>query len=74
MLTALDRGGAVIEQVLRCGAGIEPALRGRIKRGSVICSEGLKAYVNVAVAAGSGHRRIQLPRIDWLKKAIGGKP
>lgn len=74
VLTAVDRGGAVIERVLRNRAEIEAALRGRIKPGSVVCSDGLKAYVNVAIAAGSEHRRIKPPRTDWLAKAIGGKP
>ena len=73
VLTAVDCGGAVIKPVLRSRAVIEPGLRVRIKPRSVICWDGLKAYVNVAVAASSEHRRIQLPRTDWLKKAIDGK-
>ena len=74
VLTALDSGGGVIEEVLRSRAAIVGALQGRVARGSVVCSDGLKAYVEVARAHGSEHRRIMLPKKDWLAKAKGGKP
>ncbi|TRL35540.1 IS1595 family transposase [Methylosinus sporium] len=74
VLTAVDSAGGVIEAVLRDRSGIVPALEGRIARGSVVCSDGLKQYVKAAVSQGSEHRRIEPPRKDWLAKAVGGKP
>lgn len=74
VLTALDRSGGVVERVLEHRGQIAAALEGRIARGSVVCSDGLKAYVEAAVRAGSEHRRIDPPRQDWAKKAMGGKP
>ena len=74
VLTAVDRAGGVVEAVLRDRTGIVPALDGRVGRGSVVCSDGLKVYVEVAVKNGSEHRRIEQPRKDWLAKAKGGKP
>lgn len=40
----------------------------------MVCSDGLKAYVEVAVRHGSVHRCIHPPRKGWLAKAMGGKP
>lgn len=76
VLTALDRGGGIVEAVLpaRTRRAIEVALQQRIAAGSVLCSDGAKGYVEAAVAADSEHRRIMTPRRDWLAKAIGGKP
>jgi len=74
VLTALDRSGGVIEVVLADRAGITLALDGRVADGSVVCSDGLKAYVEVAVRHGSEHRCIKPPRKDWVAKAVGGKP
>jgi transposase-like protein len=74
VLTALDSGGGVIEEVLRSRAAIGTALNGRVAEGSVVCSDGLKAYVEVAKRHGSEHRCIAPPRKDWLAKAKGGKP
>lgn len=74
VLSAVATSGQMIEAVLPNRTAIEPALEGRIAPGSVLCSDGLAAYVKVAVAAGSEHRRIQTPRLDWVQKAIGGKP
>jgi transposase-like protein len=74
VLTAVDRAGGVVEAVLKDRSGITAALEGRIGRGSVLCSDGLKAYVAVAVKHASEHRRIDPPRTDWLAKAVGGKP
>jgi transposase-like protein len=73
VLTAVDRADGVVETVLRDRTGIVPALAGRIAEGSVVCSDGLKAYVDVAVQHGSEHRRVKPPRKDWLAKAVGGK-
>ena len=42
VLTAVDRAGGVVEAVLRDRTGIVPALDGRVGRGSVVCSDGLK--------------------------------
>lgn len=74
VLTAVDRSDGIVEAVLKDRSGIVPALAGRIADGSVLCSDGLKAYVTVAVNHSSEHRRIMPPRKDWLSKAIGGKP
>ena len=41
--------------------GIEAALEGRIAPGSVVCSDGVAAYVKVAVKAGAEHRRVMVP-------------
>lgn len=76
VLTALDRAGGVIERVLkppRNEAEIIAALDGRIAPGSVVCSDGLKAYVKVAVKAGSEHRRVHQPK-PGAGKLIGAKP
>lgn len=73
VLTALDRSGGIVESVLQDRAGIAPALEGRVAEGSVICSDGLKVYVEVAVKHGSEHRCIAPPKKDWLTKAKGGK-
>lgn len=74
VLSAVATSGQMIEAVLPNRTAIESALEGRIASGSVLCSDGLKAYVKAAVAAGSEHRRIQTPRPNWVQKAIGGKP
>lgn len=74
VLTAVDRANGVVEVILPNRSGIAAALDGRIAEGSVVCSDGLKAYVNAAVKQRSEHRRILPPRNDWLTKAVGGKP
>jgi transposase-like protein len=74
VLTAVDRANGVIEAILPDRSGIVAALEGRIAEGSVLCSDGLKAYVSAAVKHRSEHRRILPPRKDWLTKAVGGKP
>lgn len=74
VLSAIAADGGAIEAVLADRTAIEPTLDGRIAPGSVLCSDGLKAYVNVAVAAGSEHRRIKTPKANWLQKVKGGKP
>lgn len=74
VLSAVAVDGGTIEAVLPDRTAIEPTLRGRIAPGSVVCSDGLKAYVTVAVAANSEHRRITTPKPNWLQKVKGGKP
>lgn len=74
VLTAVDRAGGVIEQVLQSRSNIASTLTGRIEPGSVLCSDGEPAYVAVAKAAKSEHRRIYPARRTWLTKAVGGKP
>lgn len=74
VLTAVDRTGNVVERVLGSRAEIAPALDGRIEPGSVVCSDGEKAYAAAASKARSEHRRIDPPKKDWVKKAVGGKP
>jgi transposase-like protein len=74
VLTAIAANGESIEAVLANRADIGPTLSGRIASGSVLCSDGLPAYVKVAVDAGSEHRRVQTPKMDYIKKAKGGKP
>lgn len=63
VLTALDNAGGIYEAILPSLMAIEPALEGRIAAGSVLCSDGAKAYVKVAVAAGAEHRRVVVPTI-----------
>jgi len=73
VLAALDRNGGIIEDVLASRREIEQSLRGRIRAGSVICSDGLRAYANVAERSRSEHRRIHRPKRTWLTKALGDK-
>lgn len=74
VLTALDRNGGVVEAVLPDRAAIRAALDGRISPGSVVCSDGARAYAAAAESAGSEHRRVRAPRSDWLARAVGGRP
>ncbi len=66
MLTVLDNSGGIFEMILPSLTAVEAALDGRIAPGSVLCSDGAKAYVRAAVAAGVEHRRVivrtQTPR------------
>jgi transposase-like protein len=71
VLTALDNAGAVYEAVLASRAAIEPALDGRIAAGSVLCSDGVKAYVKVAVRAGAEHRRVEIAQTTYVTKMVG---
>ena len=61
VLTALDNSGGVFESILPSLSAIEATLAGRIAPGSVLCSDGAKAYVRVAVTAGVEHRRVIVP-------------
>jgi transposase-like protein len=74
VLTAVDRSDGVVDRVLESRSGIARAMPDKVERGSVVCSDGLAAYVEVARASGSEHRRIDPPRKDWLAKAKGDKP
>jgi hypothetical protein len=63
VLTALDNAGGVYEAILPSLTAIEAALDGRIAAGSVVCSDGVAAYVKAAVKAGAEHRRVVVPTI-----------
>jgi transposase-like protein len=58
VLTALDNAGGIYEAILPSLAAIEASLHGRIAPGSVVCSDGTRAYVRAAVKAGAEHRRV----------------
>lgn len=73
VLTALDNAGGVYEAVLPSRSAIEPALDGRVAAGSVLGSDGAKAYVKAAVKAGAEHRRVFIGRPDHATK-MAGKP
>lgn len=73
VLTALDSTGGVYEAILPSLSAVEPALDGRVAAGSVLCSDGAKAYVKAAVKAGAEHRRVMVGRPDQATK-IAGKP
>lgn len=74
VVTALDHAGGIVEKVLRDRSEIVPALDGRVARESVVCSDGLRAYVDVAVKHGCEHRRVRTPKPNQAAKAKGGKP
>ena len=63
VLSALDNAGGIYETILPSLAGIEAALDGRIASGSVLCSNGAKAYVKAAVKAEAEHRRVIVPAV-----------
>jgi transposase-like protein len=63
VLTALDNAGGIYETILSNLTAIEAALDGHIAPGSVLCSDGSKAYVRAAVKAGAEHRRVFVPTI-----------
>jgi len=69
VLTALDTGGGIREAVLPSLSAIEGELRSRIAPGSVLVSDGQKAYVRAAVEAGAEHRTV-VPTGD---RAAGGE-
>ena len=69
VVTALDNTGTIVQSVLRNRSQIEAALAGTIETGSLLCSDGLPAYHNVAVAAGAEHRVIA-PRKGFCDKPI----
>ena len=64
-----------MDAVLPGLSAIEPALSGRSAPGSIVCSDGAKAYVRVSMAANSEHRRIRIPKNKSLQQKLrGGKP
>ena len=71
VLTALDNAGGLYEAILSSLAAIEASLEGRIAAGSVLCSDGQRAYVKAATKAGAEHRRIAITKADWLTKTAG---
>jgi transposase-like protein len=71
VLTALDNAGGVYEHVLGSLNEIETALEGRISKGSVLCSDGTRAYVKAAVKAGAEHRRVVITKADYVTKTAG---
>jgi transposase-like protein len=74
VLTALDNAGGVYETILPSLTAIEAALAGRIAAGSVVCSDGSKAYVRAAVTAGAEHRRVIVPTITPMPIKMRVKP
>jgi hypothetical protein len=72
VLTARWLGDRVVLEPPRNGAEIIAALDGRIAPGSAVCSDGLKAYVKVAVKVRIGASAIS-PK-PGAGKLIGGKP
>jgi transposase-like protein len=75
VLTAIDNRDNIIETKITGLAEIRPLLKGRIARGSVVCSDGARSYVWVALDAASEHRRIWIPlRKSKARKLRGGKP
>ncbi len=61
VLTALDNAGGIHEAILPSLTAIEAALAGRIAPGSVLCSDGARAYVRAAIMARAEHRRVVVP-------------
>ena len=50
------------------------ALDGRIAAGSVVCSDGVAAYVKAAVKAGAEHRRVVVPTITPVAVKVAPVP
>jgi transposase-like protein len=73
VLTALDNSGGIYEKILSSRFDIESALDGKIMAGSVVCSDGERAYVRAAMKVGAEHRRIIVPTITpaEVKRAVG---
>jgi transposase-like protein len=67
VLTALDNSGDVFDAVLASLTDIEAALEGRIAAGSVLCSNGNSAYVNVADKANAEHYAVFVPTTHGAK-------
>ncbi len=74
VLTALDNAGGVYEAILPSLSTIEAALDGRIAAGSVVCSDGVAAYVKAAVKAGAEHRRVVVPTITPVAVKVAPVP
>ena len=75
MLTAVDSGGNILEAKINGLGDIRPTLRDRIAPGSIICSDGIRSYVWLAIDTHSEHRRIWTPvRKSKAQKLRGGTP
>lgn len=75
VLAAVDSAGNIFEVKISGVSGIRPALQNRISPGSILCSDGVRSYVQVAMDTSSEHRRIFTPkRKSKAQKIKGGKP
>jgi len=75
ILTAVDSNGGIFEATINGLGAIRPTLRGVIEPGSIICSDGIRTYVDLAADTDSEHRRIPTPvRKTKAQKLRGGKP
>lgn len=76
VLSALDRTGAVVEDVLdsRSSSEIERVLRDRVSPGALLCVDGAQAYRGLANAADVRLKVIPPAKMNWLQKAVGGSP
>ena len=77
VMTAKDRGGALVEGVMpdRTLASMAAVLDGKIGQGSVVCTDKNRAYKKIVEAAGSEWRVITSgKKKGWLAKALGGRP
>ena len=75
VLAAVDSSGNIFEAKIGGVADIRPTLKDRIEPGSIICSDGVRSYVRLAIDTSSEHRRIWTPtRKSKAQKLKGGKP
>lgn len=75
VLAAVDSSGNIFEAKISGLADIRPTLKDRIEPGSIICSDGVRTYVHLAMDTSSEHRRIWTPtRKTKAQKIKGGKP
>ena len=75
ILTAVDNSGNIFEARINGLGDIRSTLRDRIEPGSIICSDGIRSYVGLAIDTDSEHRRIRTPiRKTKAQKLLGGKP
>ena len=75
VLAAVDSSGNIFETKIGSLGDIRPTLRDRIEPGSIICSDGVRSYVRLAIETRSEHRRIWTPTTkSKAHKLKGGKP
>jgi len=75
VLAAVDSSGNIFEAKINGTGDIRPLLRDRIEPGSIICSDGIRSYVRLAMDTESEHRRIWTPTTkSKAHKLKGGKP
>jgi transposase-like protein len=75
VLAAVDSSGNIFEAKISGLADIRPTLKNRIEPSSIICSDGVRTYVHLAMDTSSEHRRIWTPtRKTKAQKLKGGKP